>query len=156
MHHDILIELTGSPRVDLTACAGPEIPHTWGVYCFWFLDDHAPAYVGSATGKYGLRGRIARQHLNPIYLESRESVWSSKDVGQVAKQVMHNGKVVIEKSYFRKQLARRHDLVQGAPCLEYLRRHFSLSYFELAGSSAQEIKTIEDLIIEQWDPTYNR
>ena len=141
-------------RIDLSLDPRPEIPRTRGVYCFWTPDGDA-AYVGKAAGKNGLRGRILLQHLNPVYLEPREKVWSRNDQAQAAKNVMRNGKTVIEKSMFRKHLARRHDLAPGTECLSYLLNKFFVSYVEMPDATGAEIKNAETLLIRDLKPSYN-
>ena len=142
------------PRIDLLKDPKPDVPLTCGIYCFRNREDGSPAYIGSATGQRGLRARIS-QHLNPIYLEARPRVFSRFDEAQVAKGIKHNGKLVIEKSYFRKQLARRHDLAPGTECLSYLISRFTLSYVEFPDASREEILLAESELIEDQNPTYN-
>lgn len=132
-----------------------DIPTQKGIYVYTDIQQQVVKYVGSATGKNGLRGRIWSQHLNPIYLEPRQKCFTSKDSRQLAKRVSRNGKIVIEKSAFRKNLARKFDLAPGESCLIYLKENFLLIFVVLGSHSVSEIKKIEkDLILLQ-SPEFN-
>ncbi|BCO08145.1 hypothetical protein GF1_05210 [Desulfolithobacter dissulfuricans] len=142
-------------RWDINKLKINDIPTTKGIYCYLDKVTLAIQYVGSAVGVKGLRGRIWSQHLNPDYLESRKEKFSSKDSEQIKKQIKKNGKIVIEKSAFRKNLARKHNLTPGVPCLEFLKENFLLVFFPLDEHSTEKIHEIEKDIINNLAPKYN-
>ena len=64
--------LLSQRRRDAKALNKPDdIPSQQGVYVWYSIKSGEILYVGKATGRAGLRGRIWRQHLNPKYLEPR-------------------------------------------------------------------------------------
>ncbi len=132
-----------------------DIPTQKGIYAYLDIHQQSIKYVGSAVGKNGLRGRIWSQHLNPIYLESRLKCFTKKDSGQLSKKIIRNGKVVIEKSAFRKNIARKFDLAPGESCLKYLKENFLLVFLALENKSVTEIKLTEKNMILSESPEFN-
>lgn len=131
------------------------IPKSAGIYCFYVNSDGSPYYIGSATGKNGLKGRLLDQHLNPKYLETRASVFTSFDKSQIHKGIMRNGKIVVEKSTFRKKIARLHDLAPGESVVEFIRSHYSLSFIQMPNADKAEILKLEKDLIFHYQPILN-
>ncbi|HHH54690.1 MAG TPA: hypothetical protein ENK91_13595 [Bacteroidetes bacterium] len=127
-----------------------------GIYAYLGIHDNSLKYIGSAVGKNGLRGRIWSQHLNPIYLESRKNKFTEKDKKQLSKRVLRNNKPVIEKSAFRKNLARKYDLTPGESCLKFLKENFLLVFAPLIDYDTKEILSIEKHLILNENPEFNR
>lgn len=132
-----------------------DIPIDKGIYVYFNKSDKTIGYIGRAIGQKGLRGRIWNQHLSPTYLEPRESKFSHKDTLQIAKEVYHNGKIVIEKSAFRKNLARKHDLRPGEECLYYLKNTFDIALIPLPNMTGNDICNLEKKLIASLSPFYN-
>jgi hypothetical protein len=131
------------------------VPKTKGVYIWYMNRQSTPAYIGKATSKTGLRGRVLRQHLNPKYLENRAEKMTSKDDRQLAHGTLSNGKVAIEKSVFRKHLARLYDLPPGKCSVDFIHQNFSVLLIPLPGLSSQEIRNLEDSLVKVLNPKLN-
>ena len=132
-----------------------DVPTERGVYIWYALDQSVPAYIGKAAGKTGLRGRVLRQHLNAKYLETRVSKFTSKDENQLSHQILLNGKPAIEKSVFRKHLARSHDLAPGQATVEFIEANFRVQLIPLPGLTDNEIRTVEDKLVQALSPKLN-
>ena len=104
------------------------LPETAGVYCWIDKATKGIVYVGSATGNKGLRNRIWHQHLNPNYLESRADKFTRYDLFQINHPIYINNKVAIDKSTFRKSVARRYLLKAGEESVKYILEHYLLSF----------------------------
>lgn len=148
-------EIFTSERRNLNLLKRQDIPKEKGIYGYFNKDSQDLEYIGSAVSCEGLRGRIWSQHLNVKYLENREDRFSKKDKKQIEKEVKKNGKIVIEKSAFRKNLARKHDLIPGEPCLQFLKENFDIVIMSLGELSKEKIHEIEKKIIIEHTPRYN-
>lgn len=132
-----------------------DVPTDRGVYIWYTLDQSSPAYIGKATGKTGLRGRVLRQHLNANYLETRVSKITSKDQSQLSHRILLNGKPAIEKSVFRKHLARSHDLPPGKATVEFIEANFRVQLIPLPDLTNDEIRIVEDKLVQVLGPKLN-
>jgi hypothetical protein len=132
-----------------------DVPTEKGVYIWYTLDQSSPAYIGKATGKTGLRGRVLRQHLNANYLETRVSKISSKDQRQLSHRILLNGKPAIEKSVFRKHLARSHDLAPGEATVKFIKANFDVHLIPLPDLTDDEIRFVEDKLVQALKPKLN-
>ena len=132
-----------------------DVPTERGVYIWYALDQSVPAYIGKAAGKTGLRGRVLRQHLNAKYLETRASKFTSRDENQLSHQILLNGKPAIEKSVFRKHLARSHDLAPGQATVEFIEANFRVQLIPLPDLTDNEIRTVEDKLVQALSPKLN-
>jgi hypothetical protein len=103
-----------------------------------------------------LRGRIWSQHLNPKYLETRPHKRSPEDKPQLSYGVLHNGRPAIEKSAFRKALARELDLIPGPPVVDFIRKNFELILMPLPDLTAEAIRDVEFRLIDAIIPLLNR
>ena len=113
-----------------------DVPKKTGLY-FVFEKSaeglNEPVYIGSATGKSGLYGRIHSQHLNPNYLETRISKSNTKDKFQLSCKKTKkdkNGKevVCIDKSSLRKAIGRAHKIPPGDDTVSYIINNFNIFY----------------------------
>jgi len=132
-----------------------EVSRNRGVYIWYGTDRSCPAYVGKATGKRGLRGRVMRQHLNAKYLETRESIISARDQRQLEHGTTHNGRPAIEKSMFRKHLARLYDLAPGQGTVDFIYANFKVFLFPLPDFTSDEIRKVEDELVKALKPRLN-
>ena len=71
-----------------------EISKNTGIY-IWLDSNENIVYIGIACGKDGLHHRICNQHLNPNYLEFRESKHNARDKFQLDNAIL---KLVIKIS----------------------------------------------------------
>lgn len=99
-------------------------------------DLNTPVYIGSATGKTGLYGRIHSQHLNSNYLETRISRSNIKDEFQISCQKTKKNKsgtdvVCIDKSSLRKAIGRNHKVSPGEDTVAYINDNFKILYVTL-------------------------
>lgn len=140
---------------DIKKVSRDDIPKTKGLYAYLDIHDKSLKYIGSAVGNNGLRGRIWNQHLNPIYLESRKNKFTAKDKNQLSKRVLRNNKLVIEKSAFRKNIARKYDLTPGESCLKFLKDNFLLIFIPLIDYDEKKILSIEKHLILKEKPDFN-
>jgi|GEM_PF-3227078 len=147
-------EILQAKKWDLNLLKRVDIPIEKGIYCYLNQVATSIEYVGSAVGLKGLRGRIWSQHLNPNYLENRSEKFSTKDKGQIQKNVIKRGKLVIEKSAFRKNVARQHDLTPGEPSVDFIKENFLLVYFAV-NLEKEKIHEIEKRMIRDLNPKYN-
>jgi hypothetical protein len=132
------------------------IPKTKGVYAWFSNQDHSMVYIGLAAGKKGLFNRIVRHHLNPKSLETREEKIRDKDWYQVENPIYVDGKIAIDKSAFRKNVARYHKLRAGEESVNFLINNFKLNYYELDDLTKQQINEVEDEMIKIFKPFYNK
>lgn len=144
-----------APRLDPRNIQKEDIPRKIGLYAWFLRKTNKISYVGSAVGAGGLRRRICFQHLNPRYLETRKQRFTSRDSFQVNHPVLVNGKVVICKSAFRRNIARAHSLMAGKECVEYIKRKFLLSFVTFGDNEKELVKEIEKNLILTIKPKYN-
>ena len=96
--------LAHAPRLDPWTMGPEAVPKVSGVYA-WY-DQTTPIYIGRSIAGAGLYRRIVQQHLNPLYLEPRESVFTAADHFQLSHAIRdRKNRVVIDKSAFRKKIA---------------------------------------------------
>lgn len=132
-----------------------DIPLDIGIYAWFTKVNKELIYIGKATGSGGLRKRIWSQHLNPVYLECRTSKFTSKDFFQVNNPVHHNNKVGIDKSAFRKSVARKYSILAGNNSVEYLKSNYLIAFESYHNLSAAEIATLEKELIIKFKPKFN-
>lgn len=131
-------------------------PADMGVYIWYENGSKTPLYIGKATGKYGLRRRILGQHLNAKYLETRQERWTTEDEHQASQGVLHNGHLAIEKSAFRKNLARKTGNSPGEQNVRYIHDNCLLRMLPFPQLNAKEIASIESKLIKHYRPELNR
>lgn len=130
-----------------------------GIY-FWFTNDTCTlVYIGVALGAGGLKKRVISQHLNPAYLEYRPHKQTKMDkfqleyaicrIGKDGKTLRHG----IDKSAFRKAIARKLILKPGAETVQYIIDNLHLKIFESENISA--IKELEVSLIKKHKPIFN-
>ena len=152
----LLDRLRTEPRLPADSIMRESITRDPGLYVWYEKDSRRPSYVGKATGRRGLRGRIWSQHLNPNYLEVRPEKQTQEDRRQLRHGVRHNQRPAIEKSAFRKALARRFDLAPGQPVVEFIRERYELALLPLPHETHRAILTIEYSLIATLSPLLNR
>jgi hypothetical protein len=134
-----------------------EVPTKKGIY-LWSTNLDEIAYIGIALGKNGLKHRICNQHLNPAYLEFRETKHNSKDAFQLENAIVktrNNNQVKkgIDKSSFRKAIGRKLCIEPGLGTCNYIISNLKLKI--LAHDDAQFIKDLEKLLISNKQPIFN-
>lgn len=130
-----------------------------GIY-FWFdkVDDSL-VYIGIAVGVGGLKKRIARQHLNPKYLEYRDEKHTSKDEYQLKYAIPRlsrktgETKIGIDKSAFRKSIGRMLSLKPGNETVNYIQLNLRLEVFE--SEDIVMVKNMEKSLIAKFQPKFN-
>ncbi len=132
-----------------------DVPKTVGIYAWFTKRADRLVYIGKATGKNGLWQRILKQHLNPEYLETIISKHTSKDQFQLQNPIYKNGKVGIDKSVFRKTVARHKKLKAGKESVSYLKRVFNVSFIFTNRLNSDEIRELEKELILEFNPRYN-
>lgn len=142
-------------KYDANLIIRDDIPVEIGVYAWYTKSNEELIYIGKATGKGGLRKRIWSQHLNPKYLECRTSKFTSKDSFQVDNPVLHNNKIGIDKSAFRKSVARKYFLLAGNDSVQYLKSNYLIAFESYKNLSTAEIATLEKELIFKMKPSFN-
>lgn len=104
------------------------IPKRHGVYLFCDNIKDVPCYVGSATGKMGLYGRIYKNHLQASY----------------------------QKSVFRKALIALYNLEAKEGSVNYIRENYNLRWIECSEIPILTICAIESLVIATLRPSFNK
>ena len=132
-----------------------DVPKEMGLYAWFTKMGNRLVYIGKAAGKKGLRQRIVKQHLNPNYLETIISRHSKKDQFQLDNPIYKNGKIGIDKSAFRKNVARQKKLKAGKESVTYLKRAFNFSFIATNSLSGDEIRELEKKLIAEFNPEYN-
>ena len=132
------------------------VPKDMGVYVWYEIGSVAPIYIGKATGRNGLRNRILGQHLNAKYLETRQERWTAEDERQASHGVLHNGRLAIEKSAFRKNLARKTGNSPGEQNVQFIHENCLLRTLAFPKHDAKEIASIESRLIKHYRPELNR
>ncbi|MCQ4085870.1 hypothetical protein [Saccharibacillus sp. JS10] len=140
---------------DVNLIVRNDIPIDVGLYAWFSKVDEELIYIGKATGSGGLRRRIWSQHLNPLYLECRKNKFTSKDAFQVNNPVIHNDKIGIDKSAFRKSVARKYSLLAGNDSVQYLKKHYMIAFESYGDLSAIEIADLEKELIIKMKPKFN-
>ncbi len=131
------------------------VPKKRGLYAWFTKRGDRLIYIGIAIGKKGLYKRIMKQHLNPNYLETRTERYTSKDEFQLQHPIYTNGKIAIDKSAFRKNVARAKRLRAGAESVSYLRRVLNVSFLVTDALSDEEITKLEKELIAKLRPEFN-
>lgn len=137
--------------------AKDEIPRNKGIY-LWLNENEDIVYIGIACGKNGLYHRICNQHLNPNYLEFRESKHNKKDKFQLSNAILRlrsNGTIKkgIDKSSFRKSIGRNLKLKPGDETCNYIHKNLKLKVFE--SNNIELIKKLEKELIIKLNPIFN-
>ena len=146
------------PEIQLTN-AKAELSKNRGMY-FWFdKETHEIVYIGIAVGVGGLRTRVALQHLNPNYLECRTKKHTAKDEFQIRHAIERvstkDGSVKrgIDKSAFRKSIARKLKMKPGNDTVNYIHEHLYLKVYE--SEDVPVIKALEINLIGEYQPLFN-
>jgi excinuclease UvrABC nuclease subunit len=147
--------LLGSTRHAPSKLNKNNVPPKKGLYAWFTKRGDRLVYIGKATGKKGLRQRIINQHLNPGYLETIVSKHTSKDQFQLDNPIYKNGIIGIDKSAFRKNVARARRLKAGKKSVSYLKRAFNVSFIVTNRLSSDEIRELEKKLIKALSPEYN-
>jgi hypothetical protein len=126
-----------------------------GLYAWFTKRGNRPVYVGKAIGRKGLYKRIISQHLNPDYLETRTGKHTAKDEFQLKYPTYKNGKIAIDKSAFRKNVARKKRLRAGKDSVSFLKRAYNVSFIVMDAQSHKEISELEKRLIAKWRPEFN-
>ena len=134
-----------------------EVSTSTGKY-LWTTHKDVIVYIGIALGKNGLRHRICNQHLNPEYLEFRESKQNSKDSFQLEHAVVktrsnNQVKKGIDKSSFRKSIGRKLSIKPGVNTCKYISENLKLKIF--AHQDATFVKELERYLISSIQPIFN-
>jgi hypothetical protein len=133
-----------------------DIPKEMGLYALIEKESHGIAYIGTATNnKYGLYQRIWNQHMNPVYLETRNNVFSELDIYQLEHPIYHNGQLAIDKSTFRRKVARHYLLHAGQECVDFIKEHFLLSLAVYPPDEQENILHRSQMLIKAHQPLYN-
>ena len=134
-----------------------EVPISKGIY-LWTTHNDDIVYIGIALGKNGLRHRICSQHLNPEYLEFRETKHNSKDSFQLEHAIVktrsdNQVKKGIDKSSFRKSIGRKLSIEPGTGTCKYIYENLKLKVF--AHDDATFVKELEKNLIAKLQPIFN-
>ena len=102
--------------------------------------------------------RICNQHLNPNYLEFRDSKHNTRDEFQLANAIpkLSNKNILkkgIDKSSFRKSIGRNLKLKPGEETCDYIYKNLKLKVFE--SSNIKMIKELERELITKLSPLFN-
>jgi len=111
--------------------ARPDVPREHGVYIWRRAKTGRPAYVGSATGKKGLYGRIIEQHLRPSYTKSSF------------------------RNAVRADVAPNKPLDERENSVKFVGRNFTLAWYECPDDSRLALAA-EALLIAALKPKYNK
>jgi hypothetical protein len=103
-----------------------ELPTGWGIYVFRNRRTKRIDYVGTATGKNGLRQRIRNQHLRRNYL----------------------------KSVFRIKLGNTLKVAKGEDVTDKIVRNYLLGFL-LVPEHVSLIKALEQILIYEYSPKFN-
>lgn len=133
------------------------IPKNIGIY-FWFENKtDRLVYIGTGSGKNGLYNRIVRQHLNPKYIEFRETKHSKKDYFQLANPIMKEVKGIlkpgIDQSAFRKNIGRTYKVKPGEGTVNYILDNLYVKYKEV--EDINELMELEKNLIAEHKPELN-
>ena len=134
-----------------------EISKKTGIY-IWLDSKENIVYIGIACGQNGLHHRICNQHLNPNYLEFRESKHNARDEFQLANAILKlsNKNIIrkgIDKSSFRKSIGRNLRLKPGEETCDYIYKNLKLKVFE--SNNIKMIKGLERELIVKLSPLFN-
>lgn len=133
-----------------------DIPKEIGLYTLIEKETNTIVYIGTATNnKQGLYQRIWSQHLNPKYLEVRKEVFTELDIYQLENPIFHNDQVAIDKSSFRRKIARRYLLTAGEECVQYIKEHFLLSFTVFPPDEVEQVLHQSKMLIQTHQPFYN-
>ena len=133
-----------------------EIPISQGLYVWSSASSGDVLYVGKASNRGGLRGRIWSQHLNPTYLESRETKFRTlADDFQRGCNVLRSGNVCVDKSVFRRSIGRKFRLAPGEGTVRYIREHLSVAWVIFVPDLVREIPRFERELIRELKPSLN-
>jgi hypothetical protein len=132
------------------------IPYEIGLYVWISKGSGEIVYIGKATGIKGLRRRIFQQHLNPNYLESRTSKFTDNDIHQVeTNPLMLHDRICIDKSSFRKSVARYHLLTAGEESVSFLKQNFYVAFESFMSNQKAYVIETEARLIKEIKPLYN-
>ncbi|WP_308923507.1 hypothetical protein [Janthinobacterium sp. J1-1] len=146
-----LLAITHNPMT-LTREMVPTLP---GLYVWRSKHDDSIEYIGKASGKNGLRGRVWCQHLNPIYLESRPDKIAQDDA-QRGFNILHNGKLCIDKSVFRRSIGKAHQLSPGVETVRHIRENCTIAWVTFSSDLLEYIPRWELDLIKDYPPRLNK
>ena len=134
-----------------------EVSASKGIY-LWTTQNDEIVYIGIALGKNGLRHRICSQHLNPEYLEFRETKHNYKDTFQLEHAIVktrsnNQVKKGIDKSSFRKSIGRKLSIEPGIGTCNYIMQNLKLKVFEHEDTIF--VKELEKNLISTIKPIFN-
>ena len=132
-----------------------EIPIAPGLYVWSSWKGADILYVGKASGLAGLRKRIWSQHLNPKYVETRESRFRPADDFQRGCNVLSGGRVCVDKSVFRRSLGRKFKLPPGHETVRHIRENLAVAWVTFTREAAPEIPHLERELIRDLRPSLN-
>tara|TARA_B100001057_G_scaffold447509_1_gene487059 strand:- start:336 stop:902 length:567 start_codon:yes stop_codon:yes gene_type:complete len=159
LRNDVVINLLGSLEMLENHIAKTQIPKTKGIYFWKNNKTEAYEYIGIATNKQGLYGRIFSKHLKEDYLEGRETKHSSsKDAYQLKNPIIKEsrpGKKFIDKSSFRKNVGRAMRLCPGKETLDYIKENGRFYFYSFEDIENIQIEIIETILISTFQPIYN-
>lgn len=143
-------------RHQAKALSRDEIPVSQGLYVWSSASSADVLYIGKASNRGGLTGRIWSQHLNPRYLESRETKFRIlADDFQRGCNVLRGGKICVDKSVFRRSIGRRFSLGPGEGTVRYIRQHLSVAWVTVVPDLVREIPRFERELIRELKPSLN-
>ena len=137
------------------------VPLHRGIYV-WSKGNSEVFYIGTATGKYGLKGRLG-DHLRPTHLEARKSKHQPEDSFQLKCGIFvtcsRTGarKPAVDKSVFRRSLGRKLRLAPGVKTVGFIRSKLEVAWFTFPPKSTRkDILKYEAELIRMLKPKLNR
>jgi hypothetical protein len=103
-----------------------ELPCDRGIYLFKNRNTAKIDYIGTATGRKGLKQRIAKQHLNVNYVQS----------------------------VFRIKVAKARRLSSEKKTVDFIKRNYSLGFLTIP-EHVSIVKALEQLLIFEYSSKYN-
>ena len=146
--------LINAPHLDPWTMGPDAVPKEPGVYT-WY-DQATPIYIGRIIAQLGLYQRIVNQHLNPRYLEPRQSKFTKEDHFQLNHPIRDGkNRVVIDKSAFRKKVARAHELTAGEKSVKFIKTYYTFSFLSMVEAPEALVLAIEAALIRRYQPRFN-
>lgn len=145
-------ELLLNNRHNAATLKPDDVPRQRGLYAWYSIESGDLLYVGKATGRRGLRGRICSQHLNPQYVETRPEKFRPADEFQLSCGEV-GGKVCVDKSVFRRSIGRRFKLAPGEPTVRYIKEKLAVAW--LTADVVGDVPKCELELIQVLEPVLN-
>tara|TARA_Y100000748_G_scaffold102977_1_gene85858 strand:+ start:1684 stop:2214 length:531 start_codon:yes stop_codon:yes gene_type:complete len=150
--------LSSLAKVDMNK-AEEQVPNTKGLYLWKNKKNQKYEYIGIATNKDGLKGRIVSKHLKEDYLEGREKKHSlTKDRFQLENPIFKKNrpnKKFIDKSAFRKNVGRLLELCPGKETLAYIRNYGTFYFYSFEEIEDEHLEAVETILIASLQPKFN-